>query len=122
MPRWRKTGPKWRNSWQSVKLLEVSIAEHTIRQSRLPSDESSRFQSGAFIDAVFRSRHGGWHWADGCSIDRQCRDYIPQYAAMMNDDAAWVDHSDLVLDQTANVLLLLVDMEDLRAGIRNHRQ
>ncbi|HEX3999988.1 MAG TPA: CHASE3 domain-containing protein [Pirellulales bacterium] len=31
-------------------------------------------------------------------------------------DADWVDHSDLVLDQTANCLLLLVDMETAERG------
>jgi len=34
----------------------------------------------------------------------------------LKDDAEWVDHSDQVLDQAANVLLLLVDMETAERG------
>jgi PAS domain S-box-containing protein len=34
----------------------------------------------------------------------------------LREDARWVDHSDQVLDQTANVLLLLVDMETAERG------
>ena len=34
----------------------------------------------------------------------------------LKDDADWVDHSDQVLDQSANVMLLLVDMEPSERG------
>lgn len=34
----------------------------------------------------------------------------------LKDDTDWVDHSDQVLDQTANVMLLLVDMETAERG------
>ena len=39
-----------------------------------------------------------------------------QNTCTLKDDADWVDHSDQVLDQTANVMLLLVDMETSERG------